>query len=73
MKMIQSIITRATMIAMTLAGMTCFAQSEAPATAQPDLEVEVRILQFNRKMIEAISRTNTINRHVIVSLESHEF
>ncbi len=68
MKKIQTIITRATMIAMTLAGMTCFAQSEAPATAQPDLEVEVRILQFNRKMIEAISRTNTIDRYVIVSL-----
>ena len=66
-------ITRAMIVAATLAGMTCLAQSEAVPNVEvsevrPSLEVEVRILQFNRKMIEAISRTNTINQHVIVSL-----
>jgi len=70
MNLKQTVVTRAMIVGVVLAGMAGLAQSETPAAVDPDVEVQVRILQFDRKHIEAISRTNTIDKYVVMSLFS---
>lgn len=44
------------------------ARSETQVTVPPDVEVEVRMLSFDRKQIQAIARTNSIDRNVVSAL-----
>lgn len=58
--------TRWVTVAAVLIGTTALAQSELGV--EPDVEVEVRMLQFKRETIEAASRTSTVDRLAIEAL-----